>query len=101
MAIKKKTTTAKTTAVRSVTEKAASELVHIQADERLVMRLKIITASRNAKMYEVVNEALTQWLHGQSQELSEIAGLFSDFIPADEHAAAAPKKKSAARGKSA
>ena len=41
---------------KKVTKKSA--LVHIQADEKLVIRLKILTASRNAKMYEVVNEAL-------------------------------------------
>jgi hypothetical protein len=64
---------------KKVTKKSA--LVHIQADEKLVMRLKILTASRNAKMYEVVNEALSQWIEGQSQELEEIASLFADYIP--------------------
>ena len=54
--------------------------MHIQADEQLVMRLKIITASRNKKMYETVNEALSQWLCGQTQELEEIADLFKEYV---------------------
>ncbi|MBT5231330.1 MAG: hypothetical protein HOM11_13765 [Methylococcales bacterium] len=73
MAVKKKAATKKKKAEKDT-------LVHIQADEQLVMRLKIITASRNKKMYETVNEALSQWLCGQTQELEEIADLFKEYV---------------------
>jgi hypothetical protein len=76
MAAKKAAT--KKTAKQS--SKDGGNLVHIQADEQLVMRLKILTASRNEKMYTLVNEALSEWLGGQTQELESIADLFSEYI---------------------
>ncbi|MBT7445499.1 MAG: hypothetical protein HN790_16215 [Methylococcales bacterium] len=54
-------------------------LVHIQASEELVMRLKILAAKRNRKMYELVDEALVEWLGGQTQEMESIADLMNDF----------------------
>ena len=56
-----------------------SQLVHVQADSELVMRLKILAAIRNMKMYELVDEALSSWLQTQSGELSEIADLMFSF----------------------
>ncbi|MBT5229683.1 MAG: hypothetical protein HOM11_05345 [Methylococcales bacterium] len=56
-----------------------SQLVHVQADSELVMRLKILAARRNMKMYELVDEALSSWLQTQSGELSEIADLMFSF----------------------
>ena len=74
---------AKKAATKKTTKKSSKDggaLVHIQADEKLVMRLKILTASRNEKMYTLVNEALSEWLGGQTQELESIADLFSEYI---------------------
>jgi len=58
---------------------ADKTLVHIQANEELVMRLKILAAKRNRKMYELVDEALVEWLSGQTQEMESIADLMKDF----------------------
>lgn len=58
---------------------ADKTLVHIQANEELVMRLKILAAKRNKKMYELVDEALVEWLSGQTQEMESIADLMKDF----------------------
>jgi hypothetical protein len=57
----------------------AKNLVHIQANDALVMRLKIIAAKRNKKMYELVDEALMEWLSGQSQEMESIADLMKEL----------------------
>ena len=56
---------------------AQKDLVHIQANEELVMRIKILTAKRGAKMYEIVNGALIEWLKApkQSREMEQIANL--------------------------
>ena len=58
---------------------ADKNLVHIQANEQLVMRLKILAAKRNKKMYELVDEALIEWLGGQTQEMESIADLMKDI----------------------
>jgi len=58
---------------------ANNKLVHIQADNELVTKLKILAAKRNKKMYELVDEALMEWLQGQSAELSEIADLMFSY----------------------
>lgn len=58
---------------------SAKTLVHIQASEQLVMRLKILAAKRNKKMYELVDESLIEWLSGQTQEMESIADLMNDF----------------------
>ena len=57
---------------------AATNLVHIQANEELVMRLKILAAKRNKKMYELVDEALKEWLLKNIDEITAIGKLMTE-----------------------
>jgi len=52
-----------------------SNLVPVQANHELVKHLKILAASKNVKMYELVNGALTEWLMSQQKEFKEIQQL--------------------------
>jgi len=92
MAVKKKSPTKKKVSAKKkvvvnkkkVTTKkkgtgAKDTLVHIQASEALVTKLKIIAASRNQKLYELVNQFLSEWLQGQSAELESIVSLFDEY----------------------
>jgi len=92
MAVKKKASTKKQVSAKKkvvtkkkkvVAKKTAtgkkSPLVHIQASEELIIKLKIVAASRNKKLYELVNEFLADWLRNQSAELESIASLFDEY----------------------
>jgi len=86
MAAKKKNT--KKVIKVPVQDATRGKLVHIQAHEALVVGLKIAATKNNQKMYEAVNQALTEWLQNNSAELESIAALFTDFQgqPSPKHA---------------
>jgi hypothetical protein len=52
----------------------------VQADNDYVKQMKIVAASRNVKLYHVVNEAFELWRTENSDELDDIKELFTDFL---------------------
>lgn len=52
-----------------------TNLLHIQANEEFIVKLKVLAAARNTAMYNVVNEALAKYFDGIRGEMINISEL--------------------------
>jgi hypothetical protein len=67
---------------RKMSKKSISLSV-VQCDNDYVKTMKIVAASRNVKLYSIVNEAFELWREENKGEIQDIRELFNDFLIPD------------------